>query len=157
MGTNRGRIFQLINENGVRWNAHAIQSPPFPERYIWDIATISNNDKTIIVIVSGFGTGHVFRGEVSSDHTATWTDISGVGAGRLPDNPTNALVIVENKPETMYIGMDVGVFQTTNGGNDWIKLGAGLPNVQIYDMRLFSPSSLLRAATHGRGIWQLKL
>ena len=157
VGTNRGRVYQLTLKNGEQWNVQAIQSPPFPERYIWDIATVPNTENTIIVIVSGFGTGHVFRGKVSSDHTAAWTDIGGVGAGKLPDNPTNALVIDENKPDTMYVGMDVGVFQTTNGGNDWIKLGAGLPNVQIYDMRLFSASRLLRAATHGRGIWQLKL
>ena len=38
-------------------------------------------------------------------------------------------------------------------GKNWKPLGEGLPNVQIYDMRLFSPTHLLRVATHGRGMW----
>ena len=153
VGTNQGRIYQLDKESATQWKHRSIHAAPFPEmRYIWDIGTMPNDESKIIAIVSGFGTGHVFRGEVSSDGGTTWTDIS----GDLPDNPTNALVIDENNPNVMYVGMDVGVFRTVDGGKNWKPLGEGLPNVQIYDMRLFSPTHLLRVATHGRGMWQLK-
>jgi photosystem II stability/assembly factor-like uncharacterized protein len=55
----------------------------------------------------------------------------------------------------MYVGMDVGVFGTTDGGKSWTRLGRGLPNVQIYDMRLHHSTGLITVATHGRGMWQL--
>ena len=112
MGTNQGRIYQLDKESATQWKHRSIHGAPFPEmRYIWDIGTMPNDESKIIAIVSGFGTGHVFRGEVSSDGGTTWTDIS----GDLPDNPTNALVIDENNPNVMYVGMDVGVFRTVDG------------------------------------------
>ena len=70
---------------------------------------------------------------------------------------SNAIVTDDNDPNIIYVGMDVGVFRSTDGGKHWIRLGKGLPNVQIYDMRLYTPTGLLRVATHGRGIWQLKV
>ena len=33
----------------------------------------------------------------------------------------------------------------------------GLPNVDVYDLKLHAPTRLLRAATHGRGLWEHQL
>jgi hypothetical protein len=76
---------------------------------------------------------------------------------RLPDTPVNALVIDDMNPDTFYIGTDVGVFRTVDKGKKWTGFSKGLPNCQVYDMRLHSPSGLLRIITHGRGIWQRKV
>jgi hypothetical protein len=116
---------------------------------------LPSNENKIIAVVSGFNTPHVFRGEFSpQNNSATWTDISGIGNGRLPDIPVNALAIDDNKEGTMYIGTDVGVFCTLDGGASWTKFSRGLPACQIYDLRLNSSKGILRAATHGRGMWQ---
>ena len=51
----------------------------------------------------------------------------------------------------------MGVFGTTDGGKNWIRFSEGLPNCQVYDMRLKFKSKynqVLRATTHGRGIWE---
>src|SRR5437867_3887403 len=155
VGTNQGRVYRVIR-NGNNWTVHAIHASPFPtDRYIWDIATLLDDETKIIVIVSGFDTPRVFRGDVSpSNNPATWTDISGTGGGRLPNIPVNALVIDENKATTMYVGTDVGIFRTVDSGKTWMGFSEGLPNCQVYDLRLNNSKGLLRAATHGRGMWE---
>jgi photosystem II stability/assembly factor-like uncharacterized protein len=157
VGTNQGRVYR-VTRNGNNWTVHAIHASPFPtDRYIWDIGTLPDDETKIVVVVSGFGTPHVFHGDVSSDNnSAIWTDISGTGSGRLPDIPVNALAIDENKATTMYVGTDVGVFRTVNGGKKWIWFSEGLPNCQVYDLRLNKSKGLLRA-THGRGMWERKV
>lgn len=153
VGTNLGHVYSL-NKQDNRWKVRAIHSHPLPSRrHLWDVATLPTDEKKVVVPVSGFGTGHVFRGDIQSDGTAQWTHI---GEG-LPDNPANAIVIHEENPDKMYVGMDVGVFSTNDGGKNWKRLGKGLPNVQIYDMRFHQSTKLLRVVTHGRGMWQLKV
>ena len=100
---------------------------------------------------------HVWRGDVTDQGLASWYDISGQGNGRLPDTPVNCVVIEPNSPDTMYIGTDVGVFETINGGDTWRRFSQGLPNCPTFDMRLHNSMRLLRAATHGRGMWEIKL
>jgi photosystem II stability/assembly factor-like uncharacterized protein len=152
IGTSVGHVYSLTKQDNT-WKVQPIHSPPLPSRYLWDVATLPNDEKKVVVPVSGFGTGHVFRGDIQSDGAAQWTH---VGEG-LPDNPANAIVIDEDNPDKMYVGMDVGVFSTIDGGKNWKKLGKGLPNVQVYDMRLHRPTKLLRVVTHGRGLWQLEV
>ncbi|HKG90363.1 MAG TPA: hypothetical protein VKA84_00650, partial [Gemmatimonadaceae bacterium] len=114
---------------------------------------------TVIAVMSGFGTGHVWRGVVPSGGGATtWTNVSGAGgAGPLPDIPVNALAIDPASPNTYYVGTDVGVFRTTNAGATWAPMSQGLPNCAVFDLRLHAPTRLLRAATHGRGLWERRL
>jgi photosystem II stability/assembly factor-like uncharacterized protein len=152
VGTNSGGVYRVTRSEN-RWTPHSIHSDSFPKRPVWDISTLRDQNK-IIVVVSGFDTPHVFRGEIYPDRT-TWTDISGTGTGRLPNTPVNALAIDENDESIMYIGTDVGVFCTQDDGTNWMSFSRGLPVCQVYDLRLNSSKGLLRAATHGRGMWEL--
>ena len=153
--TNYGKVFRLT-KTGSTWIATAIHALPLPtQRWIWDIQTLPNDNNTFIVVMSGFGTPHIWRGNfIPNSGTTTWTDISGTG---LPDIPVNALAIEPSSPNTMYVGTDIGVFQTTNGGMTWTPFSQGLPNCAVFDMRIHMPTRLLRVATHGRGIWERKL
>jgi hypothetical protein len=58
---------------------------------------------------------------------------------------------------TFYVGTDIGVFRTVDAGVNWQQFSDGLPNVAVYDLLIHAPTRLLRAATHGRGIWERKL
>jgi photosystem II stability/assembly factor-like uncharacterized protein len=155
-GTTAGNIYKLA-KSGSSWSATAIQAAPLPGRWVWDISTLPGSTNTVIVVLAGFGTGHVWRGAVPASGTATWTDISGTAPGRLPDIPVNSLVIEPAAPDTIYVGTDIGVFRTTNGGTGWVQFSQGLPNCAVYDLKLQNTSRLLRAATHGRGLWERKL
>lgn len=154
VGTASGQIYSVT---GPGWAAALISQAPLPGRFIWDVSPLPGSPNTLIVVMSGFGGGHVWRGAVPASGAATWTDISGTGGGQLPDIPVNALVIDPLAATTMYIGTDVGVFRTTDGGTTWIPFSDGLPNCAVFDIRLYQPGRLLRAAMHGRGLWEKKL
>lgn len=83
----------------------------------------------------------------------TWTDIS----GDLPNTPVRALVVDPALTGTFYIGADEGVLVTRNGGLNWQRLGQGLPRVRVSDLKLHVATRTLRAATYGRGMWDLVL
>jgi photosystem II stability/assembly factor-like uncharacterized protein len=153
IGTNQGKVYR-IEFNGGSWNAIEISSSPLPSRYIWDVITLPSDVNTVIVVMSGFGTGHVWRGTFSGGTTtAAWTDIS----NNLPNIPCNALAIDPISESIFYVGTDIGIFRTTNSGSNWERFSEGLPNSAIYDLRLHASSRLLRVATHGRGMWEKKL
>ncbi|MBZ5657163.1 MAG: hypothetical protein LAO56_18005 [Acidobacteriia bacterium] len=154
VGTASGQIYKVT---GPAWAAALISQAPLPGRFIWDVSPLPGSPNTLIVVMSGFGGGHVWRGAVPASGAATWTDISGTGGGQLPDIPVNALVIDPLAATTMYIGTDVGVFRTTDGGTTWAPFSDGLPNCAVFDLRLYQPGRLLRAALHGRGLWEKKL
>jgi hypothetical protein len=140
---------------------------------IWDIATYPNDVNSIVVILAGFGSkeqarSHVWRGIIpkSNSSPTEWTDISPRSdRGEIIDIPVNAVIIDDQKPETMYIGTDIGVFRTTDSGGSWTKFSEGLPNCAVFDMRLYTdsvyedqkPKQLLRVVTHGRGMWERRL
>lgn len=155
-GTSTGKIYRLV-KSGTTWTATAIHSSPLPAGpFITDIATVPGSPNTIILTMSGFGHGHVWRG-VFSGASATWTNISGSGVSAIPDIPANALVIDPNAVNTFYVATDIAVYRTTNAGANWTQFSEGLPNCAVFDMRLHNPTRLLRAGSHGRGVWERKL
>jgi uncharacterized protein (TIGR03437 family) len=102
---------------------------------------------------SGFGNdnqGHIFK---TTDGGSSWTDIS----ANLPNVPVNVLVVDPDTTDTLYAGTDIGVFVTRDAGVTWGPLVNGLPRVIVLDLVLHRPSRILRAATHGRGMWDLQL
>jgi photosystem II stability/assembly factor-like uncharacterized protein len=155
-GTTTGRVYRLVKSGGV-WTATAIHASPLPVGpFITDLAAVPGSPNTVIVIMSGFGHGHVWRG-VFSVGPATWTNISGSGVSAIPDIPANSLVIDPSAINTYYVATDIAVYRTTNAGTSWTQFSEGLPNSAVFDMCLQNPTRLLRAGTHGRGIWERKL
>jgi len=156
--TIHGEVYVIRSTNGgVDWTPTAIHAAPFPLRFVWDIGVMPNDSAHIIAVVSGYGSGHVWSAVVPPNGVAAWTDVSGSGASGFPDVPANSLVIDPAAPSTYYVGTDIGVFRTTNAGGIWSNFGQGLPNTAVFDLRLHGPSQLLRAATHGRGIWERRV
>lgn len=117
---------------------------------------------TVYATIRGFGIPHVY---LSQDAGAHWTNIS----RNLPDAPANSVAVDPNDANTVYVAMDTGVYATTQvsicaTSNCWTVYGAGLPNAPV--MQLAASSGMatgdgrtgeLRAATYGRGIWQIPL
>jgi photosystem II stability/assembly factor-like uncharacterized protein len=136
---------------GSHWSV--MSSPALPPRFVSSIAVHPTIPTTAYFAFSGFSfgsdsLGHVFK---TADAGNTWTDIS----GQLPDAPVNAIVIDPDRPTTLYIGTDIGVFRTTDDGRNWHPLKGGMPNVTVTDLKFHHATRTLRAATHGRGMWDL--
>lgn len=132
-------------------------SSGLPPRFVTQVSVDPLNPATAIVTFSGFSgflsgdtQGHIFR---TTNSGVTWTDIS----GNLPNIPVNDVVIDPDVPNTFYVATDVGVFSTADGGATWTTLVTGLPRVAVLSLKLRPASRTLRAATHGRGVWDLAL
>lgn len=106
---------------------------------------------TVYVTFSGYASvAHVAR---STDLGASWSDIS----GNLPGVPTNAIAVDNQNTNHIYIGTDVGVWRTTDGGANWLPYEVGFPNTVVVDLELQKTSRKLIAGTHGRGAWEVDI
>ena len=108
--------------------------------------------QTAYATIMGFGTAHVWK---TINGGITWADKT----ADLPDAPANAIVVDPNDPLRLYLGNDVGVFFSADDGLSWAELGTGLPTAVISDLKIFSSGGTqrLRAATYGRGVWEVPL
>jgi hypothetical protein len=155
-GASNGNVF-CFRFSGT-WSVTPIHAAPLPVgAFVTDIAAVPGSPNTVIVTFGGFGIPHVWRGVVPTSGTATWTDISGSGTTGIPNIPVNALVIDPAAPTVYYIATDVAVYRSTTGGTTWTQFSQGLPNCAVFDLQLHAPTRLLRAGTHGRGMWEKKL
>ncbi len=96
----------------------------------------------------------------SSDGGATWSSIDGHGATAVPDIPVHSIVVDPANPERLYIGTDLGVFTTINGGRTWAVENNGFANVVTEWLTLGTDGDgepWLFAFTHGRGAFKVRL
>jgi len=118
--------------------------------------------RTVYVTIKGFSVAHVYRSITAG---ASWTNIT----RNLPDTPANSVVVDPNDANTVYVAMDSGVYVTTQvttceTTNCWSVYGTGLPNSPVTSLIAAQAMSTgdgrdgeLRAATYGRGVWQIPL
>lgn len=110
--------------------------------------------RTAYATLMNFGSGHVLKTTAAG---FPWQNIT----GDLPDAPADSVVVDPNDPTIIYVGTDVGVFVTMNGGVNWTEWGTGLPNAPVTRIRGFASQdgskNKLRASTYGRGVWQTDL
>ena len=81
-------------------------------------------------------------------------------AGDLPNIPVNSIVFDPEFQNIMYVGTDIGAFQTVNGGANWVEVGPGtLPSAPVSHLEVFSAGGVkkLRASTYGRGVWETSM
>jgi hypothetical protein len=157
IGTGDGRV-QVTESAGALASAvfNDATRTPLPNRYVTDIAADPRDRHRAVVTYSGFNTrtpetpGHVF---LTEDGGSTWIDIS----GDLPDLPANSIAFDPLSPGTLFAGTDIGVFYTSDRGATWNRLERGMPTTPVFMLRYHAASRSLVAATHGRGIFRLRL
>lgn len=136
----------------------------FPCAFV--VAACTNNGQTYLaataapVLSDGFtavpaSMGHLFK---TTNNGATWTAFHGNGTGAdLPNVPIEVVRFDpgDNSDQTIYVGTDLGLYRSIDGGNTWARFGAGLPMVRVSDMTISKAGDLLRIATYGRGTWEI--
>jgi hypothetical protein len=101
---------------------------------------------------STFGVPHVWK---STDAGATWTNISGSGSTAIPDIPVLSIVVDPNNTSRLYVGTDLGVFTSIDGGGSWMVENTGFANVSTEALVITGQN--LFAFTHGRGAYRVAL
>jgi photosystem II stability/assembly factor-like uncharacterized protein len=98
-----------------------------------------------------------FRGAIrvvrTSNNGASWqrADFG------LPDAPVFHILVDPRDAagNTLFAATDLGVYRTGDGGQSWSRFGAGLPAVAVQGLWIAGDGSLLRAASYGRGAWEI--
>lgn len=98
------------------------------------------------------------------DRGQTWEDLSGFSdAGSktafsprgFPDVPVFSLLVMPYDEDVLWAGTDIGLVESTDGGQNWQLADNGLPNVNIFELRIVDQEVLV--STQGRGIWTVAL
>ena len=71
--------------------------------------------------------------------------------------PYNAIVIDTANPNNIYVGTDIGIWKSADGGGSWNHMGpeVGMPNVAVFDLKIQGGTGRVFAFTHGRGAFML--
>lgn len=90
---------------------------------------------------------HVYR---TTNFGKSWTAIS---AGLPAD--AGALTVFEDpyNAQLLWVGTEIGVYVSIDGGSKWRKFGHGLPPVAVEKLAMSYDQRDLVVGTHGRGIW----
>jgi hypothetical protein len=110
-------------------------------------------DGTVYVVVDNHRSND-FRNYVfkSTDFGRTFTSIaSDLSAERV------ARTIREDhkNPNVLYLGTEIGLFITVDGGQHWVELKNNMPTLPFNDLTIQTRDNDLVLASHGRGIWIL--
>jgi hypothetical protein len=137
------------------------------KNYAFDLASVSVNPRNAFDVLVGFrhvglpGAGRLWRCTNTAANPPVWTDVSAYGtAAALPVTAVNAILHDPTSPtSSWFVGTDIGVFYTTNGGLSWRNATQplGLPNVPVTQLRATTNTALLYAATWGRGVWSISI
>jgi photosystem II stability/assembly factor-like uncharacterized protein len=137
--------------NGVTFTNITRNLPP---RNVQRVAFDPNDPRVVYAVLGGFDgggqNGHVFRTTVGG---TAWENIS-------PDLnvPFGALALDgADTPTTIYVGTDLGVLRSVDGGASWTALDdIHFPHAPVTDLVLSRGSGILRAATYGRGVFEFR-
>jgi uncharacterized protein (TIGR03437 family) len=94
----------------------------------------------------------------SDDQGATWTAV-GNGPAGLQDVPVTAMVVDPDDSSTLYVGTDIGLFASYDGGNTWTQAAAPFADAETTTLRIEyeGTAKVLYAFTFGRGVWKLNV
>ena len=135
VSTDGGQSFSLVNRPAGS-----------PNGTMTGISTHPSLDSTAFVTYGVSGYGKIFR---TDDLGQTWTDIT----HNLPDIPVHCVLVMPNDTSMIWIGTDVGIFESTDDGQTWMYSNSGLPAVSVRRLKIIGQRVL--AVTHGRGTFSV--
>jgi len=147
-GSFGGKVF-TSPDGGTTWQD--VTKAPLPPRFVSAFAVDPANPADVYVSFSGFSSttptapGHVFH---STDAGSTWTRFD---TALDLDLPVNALA---RNGGIVYVGHDLGVVGTLDGGATWNPIGTDLPHVSVFSLQYHKAGKLF-ASTHGRSAWSI--
>lgn len=86
----------------------------------------------------------------SANGGATWT----IYTDGLPDFPANCILYEYGTSDRLYLGTDVGVYYRDAAMPSWQPFKTGMPDMIVVDLEPNYTLNKIRAATHGRGLWE---
>jgi hypothetical protein len=160
-GTSTGYVYQtpnaLTSDKTTDWTASQPRAG-----YLSHLEFDPGNPNILYATYSQFlanpSQHHVYK---STDGGATWTGLdSGASATTsLPDIPVFTLLVDPRNTQNLYLGTDIGVFVSLDGGANWARDDNPFADAETETLVLDrgAGQSALFAFTHGRGVWKVTL
>ncbi|MCZ6918671.1 MAG: glycosyl hydrolase [Gemmatimonadetes bacterium] len=152
-GTDDGNL-QISRDGGTVWANVEARLPGLPpSAWISGIEPSRHAEGTVYVAVNNYRNNdfanYLYR---SDDFGRTWRAIvDGLPPGRVVRTVREDL----RNANVLYLGTELGLFYSNNGGSDWTELGSNLPTLAVNDIALHPRDNDLILGTHGRGVWIL--
>ena len=153
-GTDDG-IIQITENSGESWKKINYKKfSGLPETaFVNDIKTDLFDKNTVYVVFDNHKYGdynpYIYK---SKNKGFTWKKLT----NNLPDNTILWRLVQDHKNKNLlFLGTEFGVYFTNNGGDEWIKLKGGLPNISVRDIAIQKNENDLVLGTFGRGIYVL--
>ncbi|MCK5784265.1 MAG: hypothetical protein KAH06_07445, partial [Desulfobacterales bacterium] len=152
VGTDDG-VIQISEDGGTTWSKtstfpsipeYTYVSDIFPSRFDENIVFASfNNTK------SDDFTPYLLK---STDKGKTWASIT----SDLPENGSVHSIIQDPvKEDLLFAGTEFSLYFTIDGGKQWVKFNAGLPDIAVKDIAIQERENDLVISTFGRGFYIL--
>jgi hypothetical protein len=158
-GTSGGFIYRASNALSSDKNSVWEMSQP-RTGFVSHLAFDPARPEIVYATYSQFKTAaeqnHVYK---STDSGATWKGIDGSGSTGLPDIPVFTIVADPQNGSILYLGTDIGVFVSLDGGATWARDDNPFANAVTETLVLdrSAGQTTLVAFTHGRGVWKVAL
>ncbi len=155
------RVLVGMSDGYIHWNTAALSATSataWPNTrpstgYISSVAWDPTNVNVAYATVSAFGVPNLYK---STDGGATWVPSVGIDVTALPQIPAHSVVVNPDDSQQVYVGTDLGVFTTVDGGASWYVENTGFSNTVVESLKINETAPhYLYAFTHGRGAWRV--
>ena len=147
VGYNNGAVYKSIDATSdtPTWT----QIHDDNGKHVLALMIDKDDHNTFYVGWGGFATGNIQK---TTDGGENWDDIS----NGLPEVPIRSIVRHPVRPDYLYIGTEIGIFTSEDGGATWFAENNGPANVSVERLFWYDDKNLV-AATHGRGMFMAKV
>lgn len=149
VGTDDGNVY-MSPDGGGQWvkKDKGIAS----DRWISQIVASQHRDGTVFMAQNGKRNDDMKPYLWKSDDSGnTWKSI----VANIPSGPINVIREDPKNKDLLYVGTDLGVYVSTNGGADWNVLANQLPTTFVSDLVIHPRDDIMVISTHGRGMWAM--
>ena len=166
VGTADGRL-HVSHDGGARWtdvSAHDVSDSDEPDvptgfpglppgAWVSGIEPSRHDEARVYAVWNNYRNddydNYLYR---SDDYGETWVSIT----SDLP--PERVLRTLREDPRNgsvLFLGAEIGLFYSMDGGQHWTELRGGMPTLAFNDLVIHPRENDLVLGTHGRGIWIL--
>lgn len=149
VGTDDGNV-QVTKDGGKTWSLVNKNIKGNPGYWVSRVEASHFDPATAYVTYTGYRRDD-FKPFIykTADYGETWTSI----ASNLPDEPINVVREDIINKNLLFVGTEMHVFVSIDGGKVWTKMKGDMPTNAVYDMKIHPREKELLVATHGRGIF----
>lgn len=153
VGTDDGKV-HITRNGGESWNDLTDNLDDLPEgSWVAQVKASPHDAAEAVAVINNYRRGdwgtYVLR---TTNYGKSWTNIA-------KDNELQgyALSYVQDPEESdlQFIGTELGLYASIDGGENWTKWTSGYPTVSTYDMVIHPREHDLVIGTFGRSFWVL--